>query len=68
MEKQKIIAKIYAPDENGTLLCNINIDGRSALVPFTQLNFSMINLCAEYKCIREMKIREMNYPINITPF
>ena len=66
MTEQEIISTICTPNEEGIMICSLNVDGQIATVPLTQLNVSALNICAEYKCIAEMKIKEVDYPI-ITP-
>lgn len=65
MTKQEIINTICIPNDEGIMICSLNVDGQVATVPLTQLNVSALNICAEYRCIAEMKIKEVDYPIEI---
>jgi len=65
MTGQEVIATICSPNEEGMMFCSLNVDGQVATVPLTQLNVSALNICAEYKCIAEMKIKEVDYPIEV---
>ena len=48
---------------NGTYVCNVNVDGQTRQVPLNQLNLSSLRFCDEYSCVKEAKVRSANYTL-----
>lgn len=49
---------------NGTYVCDVNVDGESRQVPLAQLNLSSLRFCDEYTCVKEARVRSVNYTLN----
>ncbi|MEM7819680.1 MAG: hypothetical protein QXD48_02520 [Candidatus Aenigmatarchaeota archaeon] len=47
-------------------LCKLVINNQNQLIPIEYLNLSAIQQCIEFRCIEEIKIRNVDYVINIT--
>ena len=66
MTEQEIAASVCAENDAGEMICSVNVDGEETLVPLNQLNLTGLNFCAEYVCVKEAKVRDVNYPVNVT--
>lgn len=55
-----------ATTDNVQMVCRIQIDGISRLVPLSELNLTGIAVCAQYACVQEVKVRAVNYTVNST--
>ena len=51
---------------NGTYMCSVNVDGQVGQVPLERLNLSSVRFCNEYTCVKEAKVRNVNYTLNDT--
>lgn len=66
MTEQEIAASVCAENDDGEMICSVNIDGEETLVPLNQLNLTGLSFCAEYVCVKEAKVRDVSYPVNVT--
>lgn len=66
MTQEEIAANICVEDDNGEMICRVNVDGQDVLIPLDQLSLTDLSFCAEYVCIKEIRIKDVNYPINLT--
>ena len=51
---------------NGTYMCSVNVDVQVGQVPLERLNLSSVRFCNEYTCVKEAKVRNVNYTLNDT--
>ncbi len=50
----------------GKQQCRVNIQGVDQLVPLENINPDNINVCLEFKCIQEVRVRTSDYVVNVT--
>lgn len=65
MTSQEWVAQNCAVQDN-QVVCALDVNGQTAVVPLDQLNLTNLQACAEYKCVLESKVRTVDYPINLT--
>lgn len=52
-------------DADNNVVCTVDVNGQQALVPLSQLDLSQLQVCKEYVCVQEIKVRAANYSIDI---
>ncbi len=63
---QKEIVDRFCFLQEQKFVCSLNIDGRPAVVPLDALNLSSIQVCSEFRCVKEVMVRPANYSLNIS--
>ena len=63
MTPEEIVSKICFLDDAQKFMCNLNVNGQQALVPLDSLNLSALNLCSEFTCVKEVMVRDAEYPV-----
>lgn len=66
MTQNEIVDRFCFMDEQQKFQCSLNIDGQPALMPLDMLNLSNIQVCSEFRCLKEMMVRPANYSVNIS--
>jgi len=51
---------------NKKTMCNVIINNTKKLVPLEMINQKSLNQCIQGACVQETKVRNVNYPLNIT--
>jgi len=55
------------PDGSGQVVCTVNINNTNQLVPLSMIDTSTLNQCLDPVCVREVRVRKVNYTIgNLT--
>jgi len=50
----------------GKQQCRVNVQGVDQLIPLEAIDTSKINVCLEFKCMQEVKVRTTDYKVNVT--
>lgn len=63
MTPVEIVSTICFLNEQQKFVCSLNVDGQQGLVPLDELNLTALRLCAEFRCMKEVMARPVDYPI-----
>ncbi len=53
-----------ATEQSVQTVCRVQVDGVPRIVPLADLNLSGVQVCSQYSCVQEVRVREVNYPVN----
>lgn len=62
LTEDEIVAQVCSQTDQG-LLCSINIDRESTIIPREQLNLTSLRFCKQEICVKEIRTRPANYTI-----